>query len=100
MSLKVTCLGEGLGTMTTEVAVGDLPDVFDIEFMLLKHTNGHDIGIPSGSSNQTPDRSISGIDSLDISRAGLYTRIPSLNRFLISARLSSFDLVMSRTWIS
>ena len=46
MSLKVICLGKGLGTMSTEVAieVGDIPDVFDIEGVLLEHTNGDNIG--------------------------------------------------------
>ena len=66
MLLKVTCLGEGLGTMTTEVEVGDLLDIFDIEGVLLEHTNGHNIGLLGVLSNQTPDRSISGIDFLNV----------------------------------
>ena len=68
MSLKVACLGKGLGTMTTEVKVGDVPDIFDKECVLLKHTNGHDIVILGGLtlSNETPNRSISGVDPLDI----------------------------------
>ena len=71
--MKVTCLGERLGTMTTEVEVGDLLDIFDIEGVLLEHTNGHDIGILGGLSNQTPDKSISGIDFLDILGGLVYT---------------------------
>ena len=73
---RVTCtlvLGEGLGTMTTEVEVGDLLDIFDMEGVLLEHTNGHDIGILGGLSNQTPERSFSGIDSLGILCAFVYT---------------------------
>ena len=73
MSLKTICLGEGLGTVITEVEVGDLPDSFDVEGMLLEHTNSHDIGILDGLSNQTPDGSISGVSPLDILGGFVFT---------------------------
>ena len=91
-------LGEGLGTMTTDVEVGDLLDIFDIEGVLLEHTNGHDIGIFGWLSSQTLERSISGIDSLDILGWLVYTDT-QLESFLDVSGLIQVGL-MSLTWIS
>ena len=79
--------------------MGDVLDIFDIEGVLLKHTNGHDIEIMGGLSHQTPDSFISGVDSLTY-WVGSYTRIPSLNRFSTLAILSMLVLGMSLTLIS
>ena len=77
--------------MTTEVEVGDLFDIFDIEDVLLKHTNGHDIGILGELSNQTPDWSISDIDSLDILGGLVYTNT-QFESFLDFSDLIQFGL--------
>ena len=84
--------------MTTDVEVGDLLDIFDIEGVLVEHTNGHDIGILGWLSSQTSRRSISGTDSLDILVGLVYTDT-QLESFLDVSGLIQFGL-MSLTWIS